>query len=196
MFSRSFIVFFLVSSFNVAFAATTDVPMHFKSFVAEDYYDLVVLQWEVESEVNNEFYTIERSVQGGKFESVGTVKSTGDIDRKSPYSFKDQSSFNGNIIYRIKQTALDGAHSYSNVVFVTRSSDLSNVKIKNFGYYIEVESAAKDISLDVLDQAGQVLGQYVSSESKTISMEAFEAGVYFLRVNTNGECKTKRLLVW
>ncbi|PJF33793.1 MAG: hypothetical protein CUN57_01220, partial [Phototrophicales bacterium] len=82
----------------------------------------VSLEWTTASEINNDYFTIERSFDGRNFESIGQVKGAGNSFEEINYSFVDESiagiSSNRIVYYRLKQTDYDGVFTYSDVISV------------------------------------------------------------------------------
>ncbi|PLW94476.1 MAG: hypothetical protein C0592_02665 [Marinilabiliales bacterium] len=88
----------------------------------------VLVNWRTASEVNNDYFTIERSLDGEIFESIGTVEGAGNSNSVIRYSFIDEDPGTDEMVfYRIKQTDFDGASSYSKVVSVNLQINLDNM---------------------------------------------------------------------
>lgn len=68
----------------------------------------VVLEWASQIEKNNDYYTVERSLDGVTYEEVCKVDGAGNSDELLVYSCEDYSSSFGNILYRLTQTDHDG----------------------------------------------------------------------------------------
>ena len=68
----------------------------------------VDVTWETASEVNCDFYTIQRSQTGETWENIGTVTGAGNSTETLEYAFMDNSPYLGISYYRLKQTDYDG----------------------------------------------------------------------------------------
>lgn len=68
----------------------------------------VVLEWASLIEKNNDFYTVERSLDGVTYEEVCTIDGAGNSDKVIVYSCEDFTPYFGNILYRLTQTDFDG----------------------------------------------------------------------------------------
>ncbi|MES2567304.1 MAG: lamin tail domain-containing protein [Bacteroidota bacterium] len=79
----------------------------------------VDLNWATATEINNDYFTIERSGDGLNFESLLKVKGAGNSTNQINYSVTDEEPINGISYYRLKQTDFDDNFSYSNIVSVT-----------------------------------------------------------------------------
>ncbi|HEX5000896.1 MAG TPA: T9SS type A sorting domain-containing protein [Bacteroidia bacterium] len=83
-----------------------------------------LVKWATASEVNNNFFTIERSRDGIIFESIGQVSGHGTTSQFSQYAFTDHNPITGSSYYRIRQTDYDGRTSLSEITFFTLDPDL------------------------------------------------------------------------
>lgn len=95
------------------------LPVQLVDFRARVLNDAVELLWETASEIDNDYFTVERSLTGEQFISIGTVPGRGTTTRPHQYSLKDNNPINGTVYYRLKQTDYDGTFSYSKVIAVT-----------------------------------------------------------------------------
>lgn len=75
----------------------------------------VDLNWITAAEVENDFFTVERSRDGVNFEELGYVDGAGSTSNNSYYHFVDENPYNGINYYRLKQTDFDGDFSYSGI---------------------------------------------------------------------------------
>ncbi|MEO7309140.1 MAG: T9SS type A sorting domain-containing protein [Chitinophagaceae bacterium] len=80
------------------------------------------LQWNTVTEINNGYFTVERSAAGRIFSGVGSVTSkavNGNSIALLNYSFNDDlSGMKGVVYYRLKQVDKDGKFRYSGIISV------------------------------------------------------------------------------
>ena len=79
----------------------------------------VALDWATQAEINNDFFTVERSTDGQVWEALGTVDAGNHPDRRQNYAFQDAHPHVGINHYRIGQTSMDGATNYGETRSVT-----------------------------------------------------------------------------
>jgi hypothetical protein len=91
------------------------LPVQLLYFKAEKLNDAVSLQWSTASEINNDYFTVERSADGSTFSAIATVKAGGSTSQPRVYEVKDATPLHGLNYYRLKQTDKDGKISYSAV---------------------------------------------------------------------------------
>jgi hypothetical protein len=86
----------------------TVLPVEIGYFIGENHGEGNVLHWNTVSEKNSDFFTIERSLDGKTWESLGTVKGAGNSEFEQEYQFVDFNYRETMNYYRLKQTDFDG----------------------------------------------------------------------------------------
>ena len=81
----------------------------------------VELAWQTASEVDNELFIIERSINGVDFNPLLTVESKGNSSALTDYSTRDVDPINGRSFYRLKQVDFNGQFTYSSIKAVNFS---------------------------------------------------------------------------
>lgn len=94
------------------------LPVKLILFTAEIDNTSVKLMWVTETEVNNDFFTVERSTNGIDFEALGNVPGSGNSNTLKEYDFNDDAPEFGTSYYRLKQTDFDGKYEYSELIAV------------------------------------------------------------------------------
>jgi hypothetical protein len=75
----------------------------------------VDLKWTTASEKDNDFFTVERSVDGTDFEKILTLPGAGNSAVQRNYSASDKEPVMGVSYYRLKQTDYNGKFTYSEI---------------------------------------------------------------------------------
>lgn len=179
------------------------LPINLLSFSARAMEDDVQLLWATASETNNDFFTLERTLDGSNFETLGIVKGAGNSTRTLTYDFLDEEPLNEMAYYRLKQTDYDGKFAYSDLVAVSPSIMEPEMKLQVFpnpsnGSEVNIfVSGIKDETADLVIY--DALGKRVHSEklneqdgfyAKEIFLnEKLAFGVYSVMVT----CKTQSL---
>ncbi|WP_276485811.1 SBBP repeat-containing protein [Paraflavitalea pollutisoli] len=104
------------------FSMMTMLPIKLESFTAVQQPSQVVTRWTVSSQVNNDYFTLERSADGSQFTALGRIAGCVDCQTRMDYQFIDKQPLTGWSYYRLKQTDLDGRSSYSQIVRVNYSA--------------------------------------------------------------------------
>lgn len=101
-----------VSNFGVFTLASTNanvaLPVELMNFDAVVIDAKTQIDWKTASEINNDYFTIERSQDGEYFEAIGTVAGVGNTTNLSTYQFIDENPLAGTSFYRLRQTDYDG----------------------------------------------------------------------------------------
>jgi len=99
------------------------LPISLIEFKAYKSGSVVILEWSTSSEVNNEFFTIERLNENNVFVPILTHPGAGNSNRREDYQMVDQNPKIGYNYYRLRQTDYDG------------KSDVFNVEVVKFDSY-------------------------------------------------------------
>ena len=181
------------------------LPINLVNFDVSCNEDIPQLNWTTASEINNDYFTIERSSDGVSFEAIGTVNGAGNSNNVLDYTWTDGSPLQVSAYYRLKQTDFDGAHSYSELVS-KRCGSKQEINIypnptKNrfaFEYFSETNEA---IFLEIHNMAGQLVMKTTydnlpSGNSKTnVDVNELKNGIYFVTFSTSNHQQVKKLSI-
>ena len=110
-----------ITSFKTKFTfgfPPSQLPVELVSFTAKKSEKVVKCDWETASEINNDFFTVERSEDGSNFTPIATIKGAGNSTSNKSYHYEDKAPLPGDSYYRLKQTDFDGKFEYADVVHV------------------------------------------------------------------------------
>ncbi len=184
-----------VTSFSPFALATTSnsnpLPIELVNFTAKANGKQVDLEWQTASEINNEFFTIERSIDGLNFEIVTIIEGAGNSTALLDYKTVDTNPYTGTSFYRLKQTDFDGAFEYSEVrrveiegegqVFIYPNPVLGGDE----RFIVDVSGFQSGVDqVIILDALGKIV--YSNSENLRglidIETSILNSGIYFVRV--------------
>lgn len=94
------------------------VPVDLIAFDGVLVKDAVELSWATASETNNDFFTLERSSDGARFEIIATIQGAGNSLITQNYQYLDQAPQLGLNYYRLSQTDFDGTQKHSEVIAI------------------------------------------------------------------------------
>lgn len=148
----------------------------------------VELSWETASELNNDYFTVERSVNARDWEYVTKVMGSGTTSENHSYQLADNNPHLGKSYYRLIQTDYDGTYSYSDIrsVYLKKSLTVSLYPNPTSGKLtIEVEMEAGDevsLTYELISSGGKVVKEGVLKSSINIlNVSNLSVGVYWLR---------------
>jgi len=145
--------------------------------------NFVSISWQTLSEINNNYFTIEKTQNSKDWTIVNKVNGAGNSFTSIEYSDLDKNPFKGVSYYRLKQTDFDGQFTYSNIkpIFIAEK-DKYNKNISVYPNPVE-DFLNIDYSEDIIIEIKDVLGkQIVYTNSKKISLSHVAKGVYYLTI--------------
>ena len=163
------------------------LPIELLTFDAKLNGKVVDLFWSTASEINNDYFTIERSKNGIAFEKVIDVDGAGNSLSVLHYATVDKAPFEGISYYRLKQTDFNGQSKYSNMVSV--SFNAINVKIYPVPFTdeltIEIRGSNKPVGFEILNALGIIVYRGSFIQKATIKPFYMPAGIYFIKLQND-----------
>lgn len=141
-----------------------------------------MISWRVQ-ENNVEIYSIEKSLDGRSFNSIGLLKSLG--DGVHDYNFTETDELQGTVYYRIVQKELKGAISYSSIIRLTHT--LTGIislypNPTNSLVHINTNIASLIGSKAILtDLSGKVVYIWTLQQNNIFDIHNLTSGIYMLR---------------
>ena len=150
-----------------------NLPIELIDFRAICYDNSISIYWVTASEINNDYFLVERSKDLINWESVDMIMSAGNSNVILSYTLTDNNEYDY-IYYRLKQVDFDGKYSYSNSIYVSCNSNSLNIVVRpnpvKDNLYIDIWSPS-DMSINVV--LYNMIGQQLYSK------------IYHLNKNTN-----------
>ena len=173
---------------------STPLPIELLSFTAKVQPNrFIQLDWKTASEINNDYFTVERSTDLIHWYTISKVKSAGNSSETVSYSTEDIHPLNGIAYYRLKQTDFDGKFSYSQIASIT-IEDLEQSKVVLFPNPATDKLTVKGNPLELISiKIYNVLGVEITTNIEviekanseiTLSLSNLPAGVYVLKTKT------------
>ena len=192
------------------------LPIELLSFTAIKVGAYVQLDWSTATEINNDYFTIERSLDGEKFEEILTEQGAGNSSSKLVYRRYDEAPLMGYNYYRLSQTDFNGESESFNVEVVNFDGGmrLDNNSTINMKVYPNPTNGSQlkllierldegELILDIVTAEGQLIDQrqlIVETEKSNWQVEVLQgkslaAGTYYLRVISKGEIEILPFIV-
>jgi hypothetical protein len=185
-------------------SAANALPIELVDFDATLISEQVEINWKTLSEINNDYFTIERSADGIYYESVSKIKGAGNSNTINSYTATDKHPLPGLSYYRLRQNDYDGATNYYNPKKIYNSEEGNLDAGPNpFSDVIRVNyfiSGKENINVTLYDISGSV----IYSESMTFSKENYtleinsssiKPGIYVLVISGQNKSPIKRKVV-
>lgn len=177
------------------------LPIELISFTGTDKGNYNLLEWKTASEINNDYFTLERSFKGIDWDILTIINGAGNSTSILHYASNDESPYTPITYYRLKQTDFNGTLKYSQIISIGKENISDS---QNFNAYYNTEAIVITIDnkeagiLKVFNSIGQLIFTKKINEGITndfINTNNWYGGIYFV-VLENSEIKTKKLLVF
>ncbi len=189
------------------------LPVELNSFEVISKGGNVELNWFTATEVNNKGFEIERKADN-VWKTIGFISGKGTTTNPSKYYFIDDlrnTSFNGNVAYRLKQVDYNGTYKYSDEVSVQVNSNPAEYSLMQnypnpFNPSTVIKYSVKEntqVILKVFDILGREVSTLLDEEKPagtyTINFDAAKAGLssgtYFYTIKAGNFVQTKKMLL-
>jgi hypothetical protein len=183
--------YFTIGSSN----SGTPLPVELLNFNASlSEQKTVELNWITTTELNNDFFTIERSNNGINWEPIKEIDGAGNSSSLLSYSTIDQDPYFGISFYRLKQTDFDGQYEYSQIRSV-KLERLANSQIEIYpnptnNKIILIGNTSELEDIKIFNCLGQDVTTYITitksneKESVVIDMAKLTIGMYYVKTKT------------
>lgn len=182
---------FTVGTIN---ASQTPLPIeliYFDVSLAID--NTVDISWQTASETNNDFFTIERSLDVIDWQILNQVNGAGNSTQPINYECKDNQPHIGISYYRLKQTDFDGQFEYSEIQSISIVTQVHEVNIypNPSDDKIRIESSFFELQdLTLYNSLGQNVSHLIqfieiSPSVFELNLSKLRNGLYFLKSKSN-----------
>lgn len=191
---------FKINNEEVAVAALPEVLLSFDAVFDSK---KVELTWSSNSEINNNFYSVEKSKDGIVFEEVVSIKGFGNNSSLISYFEADYNPFDGISFYRLKQTNANGIIVSSRLVSINNiyssnslslntgedhSSNLLGSENKEVIVVLRNEKGIETYSKVIIDQEKKVI---VSTDNET----KLDIGTYLVIASSDNKLYSQKLVI-
>jgi len=176
--------------------------LYFKVYCVGKY---VALKWETASEINCDYYLVERSTDGNYWESVAFLQGAGNSNEVSTYSWVDSYDGKGSTLYyRLTQYDYNGDYEILGVQsivctnlpedsWITINTDIFNNIIINF-----LATQGEKYEIKLYDLHGKLIFYQTGTTNNTyehlvISTYGIPSSIYLVDVHTTIHNKTQKV---
>ncbi|MEO8086539.1 MAG: hypothetical protein ABI763_06955 [Bacteroidota bacterium] len=183
----------LVDTTIVCPVAITPLPVELNYFSAAALPEQkVTVDWMTASEINNDYFIIERSKDNFNFEDAGKIAGAGNSTSLLSYGFIDEKPFLAPVsYYRLRQVDYDGSEHFSNAVPVAFRKDQLQIisaypdRETNSIKVIFAGAAGEKIQYSLSDVFGKTIVNRNLTAEKSVTLISIDminaaAGIYFL----------------
>ena len=179
----------------------TSLPIQLLSFTGNCHEQDVVLKWNTASESNNDYFTIERSINGINWQVAGTVTGAGNSSSQSLYMFTDKQPNKEGGLYRLKQTDFDKNYKYGKVIGLKKCV---NDAINSLTIYPNPGNGKFELLFDGNINQVQAITIFNSSGQKSFESNSFQSkfnltdkapGIYFMSLRIDSKLINLKIVV-
>ena len=177
------------------------LPIVLLNFRAKEYNNSAYISWQTITEINHDFFTIERSNSGTNFDELATIYSkTIQSSHIKDYEYIDEMPLPGRSFYRLKATDFDGSFEYHGVVSVTFDDIQPNILLYPnpiSGNQFTVSFSGEQISsFSIVTNSGEIVasGLIVPGINK-IHIPIADKGFYLFQIEYIDKTIIKKLIV-
>lgn len=165
-----------------------------------------LLSWTTQAEINNNYFTIEKSTNMADWKIVSTIKGSFNSNQMQKYAYLDSQSNDITTYYRIKQTDLDGKYEYFDALSIlcklgnnqleisgiNVSESYTNVILKTNGY--------ANVSINIIDIYGRVISSMITAPTEganicKIKTGSMKPGIYIVEAEQGYEKVSKKVFL-
>ncbi len=181
--------------------AANPLPIELLYFTAKPNGEVVDLSWATATEKDNDFFTVERSRDGVRFDPVLRVPGAGTSTARIDYFEVDPRPLAGTSYYRLRQTDYDGTSTLSTVVAVQMPVRANDFKVypnpaEGF-FFLDTGIESTEIHWRLVGSLGQdvPVRPQLQAGRMMFSTHGLAPGVYFLELRYGNSVQTVKVFV-
>ncbi|HBG70374.1 MAG: hypothetical protein A2W93_15700 [Bacteroidetes bacterium GWF2_43_63] len=182
------------------------LPVAYLSMDAVCNGEFVRVNWSTASQINCDYFVVEKSVDGQSFIDIRTIHCAGNSNSVLNYSVKDDNVTTHINYYRIRQVDIDGKTNYSQVM--TAQCENNSVPFAVAGSYSNSQvfvrfdgMNGKQYVVSLFDMAGKRVYSelYIAGADETVELkvpaENLMSGMYLIKVESENESGNQKIII-
>jgi len=181
------------------------LPIELISFTGEAITEGNNLKWVTATEIDNDYFTLERSVDGINFTTIDSQAGAGTTSINQYYDYLDKDAPNGLSYYRLWQTDYDGTTTEAGIVTLQRGEhsfdlvSLQPVPVMQTLEMIYTSNSSDIFKIKIIDALGRIMYENtVNANSGTnyidFDVSYFTSGMYFVELQNDSAVITKKFV--
>ena len=173
------------SNYIATFVVATPLPVQLTRFTARPQGKYAELSWATASEQDNEYFSVERSADGRRWQELGRVAGHGTTTLPQQYAYLDKAPLPGLSYYRLKQVDFDGQYEYHGPVSLRWDEAGGGMAAfpnpASERLYVRLPQEAPEGRLRLLNALGQEVGTWPArAGAEGLPLEGLAPGLYLL----------------
>lgn len=181
------------------------LPITLSGFTVQCNSGTAFIQWTAETQLNNAYFTVEKTTDGVHFETVGSVNGAGTTTLPINYSIVDNSPYPGNSYYYLFQTDFDkNQNPAGDPILFTGCGTILTTTVNGYNTTNNIVVNINSIAYDNFNiSLVNMLGQTITNSNHSVAIGGNQIllnnniapGIYILNVKNDKVNYTKKLVV-
>ncbi len=187
---------------------SNELPVKFLRFYVNVEGDNVRIRWTTDSEYDNDFFTVERSVDMVNWENLENVPGAGTSPGAGEYEYYDTEPKQGVNYYRIRQTDLNQAFDFTHIEKIEFDydmvNDIADVAIapnplpgSTDSFIVNGEKSLLGATIKLIDITGKEIRSQIDVNDTEARVTPFQKipGLYFLTIQKGKHSIVKKIKI-
>ncbi len=173
------------------------LPVSLISFDAVKNDNIVEIVWSTASEINNDYFLVQKSTDNVVFESIESVDGNGNSNVINKYFTIDSNPHSGVNYYRLLQVDFDGTETFTNTVAVNFAAENTITIYPNPTTGIINIEGASNFQMKVYTPSAELLfnTKIDNSDFYKLDLSNYSKGVYIIHLISSNKTEVKRVIV-
>lgn len=158
------------------------------------------LNWQTATEINNNYFALERSFNGAEFIEIARVNGSGTSTSVHKYEYLDRTPQKGINYYKLKQIDYDENSKSSEVISVNRDFESPYLEVyPNPTNSLLTVALSEDYTATLLNALGYSVFTFAHTKNEgekiILDVSSYSKGIYILKVYSNQKIYIKKIVV-
>lgn len=191
---------------NITLSTPVSLPVELIDFSLKSQKNATLLNWETAIERNTDYFEILKSEDGFSFNTIGSVKASGNSTKRKKYSFSDTEISNSIVYYKLKIVDLDKSFEFSKLLAADFNNSLNDQSNCFLNANRELEISYDNMlvngfeTVSIYNLEGKTVGNYTLRDyfhdGKTlIPLQDLNQGIYIAHLKSESNIKSYKILI-
>lgn len=158
------------------------LPVTLTHFSALKTSENTTIRWSTTSELNNDYFILEKSMDGETFFSIGSIEGAGNSNQPNDYTFYDTGESNTQTLYQLHQIDYDGTKKTYGPIEIQSEEQKTGI----FTVYPNPLKKGQNIVIEGITNNDQILFTDLNGRIFTES-NLLPAGIFYISINGSFE---------
>lgn len=163
-----------------------------------------VLNWSTATELNSEYFTLYKSIDGQNFTPIATIGAAGTTQQVQLYQFIDKDATCGVSYYQLTQTDFNGNTENLGTLAITRAVEKGGIQVAPIpaNSFVNITyTTVADATLSIYSITGRLVQQQsliaeaCNQQRITLNTQILKSGIYFVEIANKQERYVSKLIV-